>query len=65
MLLVEDVAVNRKLIQAYLKDSPVHIQMAENGAEAVEKFKQGRFDIILMDMEMPVMDAFDATRQIR
>ncbi len=65
MLLVEDVAVNRKLIQAYLKDSPIHIEMAENGAEAVEKFKQGRFDIILMDMEMPVLDGFEATRQIR
>jgi signal transduction histidine kinase len=65
LLLTEDVAVNRKLIQAYLKDAPVQIEVAENGAIAVEKFKQGGFDIILMDMEMPVMDGFEATRQIR
>ena len=65
ILLVEDTDDNRKLILAYLKKTAHRVAIAENGAVAVEKFRAGRFDLVLMDMQMPVMDGYDATRQIR
>jgi signal transduction histidine kinase/CheY-like chemotaxis protein len=65
MLLVDDVAVNRKIIEAYLKNTGIHIEVAENGRQAIEKFEKEKLDIILMDMEMPIMDGFEATRCIR
>lgn len=65
LLLVEDSPDNRLLITAYLKNENYIIDIAENGAEAVEKFKQKRYDIVLMDMQMPVMDGYTATRRIR
>ncbi|MBI5592222.1 MAG: CHASE2 domain-containing protein [Deltaproteobacteria bacterium] len=65
ILLVDDVAVNRRIIEAYLKKTAVHIDIAENGREAIEKYQNGGTDLILMDMEMPVMDGFEATRSIR
>ncbi len=65
MLLADDVAVNRKIIEAYLKNTGIHIEIAENGRQALEKFEKEEMDIILMDMEMPVMDGFEATRCIR
>lgn len=65
ILLVDDVAVNRKIIQAYLKKTPVHIDIAENGQQAIDKYRNSGTDLILMDMEMPIMDGFEATRIIR
>ncbi len=65
MLLADDVAVNRKIIEVYLKNTGIHIEIAENGRQALEKFEKEEMDIILMDMEMPVMDGFEATRCIR
>jgi len=65
ILLVEDSEDNRFLIQAYLKKIVCRIDIAENGAIAVEKFKKNKYDIILMDMQMPVMDGYTATREIR
>lgn len=65
ILLVEDSPDNRTLILAYLKGTPHHIEIAENGAVAVEKCKDRSFDLILMDIQMPVMDGHAATRAIR
>jgi two-component system sensor histidine kinase/response regulator len=65
LLLVEDSADNRLIIQAYFKRASDHIDIAENGAIAVEKFKSGKYDLLLMDVQMPVMDGYTATREIR
>jgi signal transduction histidine kinase/CheY-like chemotaxis protein len=65
ILLVEDNPDNRLLIEAYLKREPYSIDTAENGAMAVERFKAGVYDVVLMDVQMPVMDGHDATRAIR
>lgn len=65
VLLVDDSPDNRMLIQAFLKKLPYTVQTAENGEEAVNQFKVGTYDIILMDMQMPVMDGYTAARHIR
>ena len=65
ILLVEDNDDNRMLIKAYLRQEPYCVVEAENGAEAVERFKSEPFDIVLMDVQMPVMDGYAATRAIR
>jgi two-component system sensor histidine kinase/response regulator len=65
LLLVEDSADNRLIIKAYFKRASDHIDIAENGAIAVEKFKSGKYDLVLMDVQMPVMDGYTATREIR
>jgi len=65
VLLVDDNADNRLLIQAYLKKLPYVIEEAENGEQAVQKFQEAEFDIVLMDVQMPVMDGRQATRRIR
>ena len=65
VLLVEDVAVNRELVITLLRPFDVEIASAENGALAVEAMKTGTFDLVLMDVQMPVMDGLTATRAIR
>jgi signal transduction histidine kinase/CheY-like chemotaxis protein len=65
ILLVEDNPDNRLLIKAYLKKLPYQLDEAENGQLAVDKFKQSDYDIVLMDVQMPVMDGHQATRLIR
>jgi two-component system sensor histidine kinase/response regulator len=65
ILLVEDNADNRLLIKAFLKKYPFDMDYAENGKQGVEKFKNNKYDLILMDMQMPVMDGYSATRIIR
>jgi two-component system, sensor histidine kinase and response regulator len=65
ILLVDDSADNRLLVEAYLRKCPYQVDLAENGEVAVEKFKSGNYDLVLMDMQMPVMDGYTATRTIR
>jgi len=64
-LLVEDSLVNRMVAAEFLGRCGCVVTVAENGQEAVEAFSPGAFDIIFMDIQMPVMDGFDATRTIR
>ncbi|ACV64490.1 histidine kinase [Desulfofarcimen acetoxidans DSM 771] len=65
ILLVDDSGDNRMLIMAYLKRTCYEIDIAENGQLAVEKFRAGKYDLVLMDMQMPVMDGYTATSIIR
>ncbi len=65
ILLVDDSPDNQVLIQSYLKKLPDHLTLVDNGALAVDAFTAGRFDVVLMDMQMPVMDGYTATRTIR
>ena len=65
ILLVEDNEDNRMLIKAYLRQQPYEIVEAENGAQAVACFQAESFDVVLMDVQMPVMDGYAATRAIR
>lgn len=65
ILLVEDSPDNRLLIHAYLRGTPHEMTDAENGEIALDCFLRDQFDLVLMDMQMPVMDGFTATRHIR
>ncbi len=65
VLLAEDAADNRWLIQSYLKKTPYQLDIVENGEIAFERFKAGAYDLVLMDMQMPVMDGYTATRMMR
>ena len=65
ILLVEDSPDNQVLIQSYLKNTSHRLDLADNGQIGVAKFQNGHYDLILMDMQMPVMDGLTATRTIR
>ena len=65
VLLVEDNPVNQELAERLLKKRGCLVTLANHGAEAVECFENGHFDLILMDMQMPVMDGIEATESIR
>ncbi len=65
VLLADDHPTNRRVIELILSQADVDLTLAENGAEAVEAFRADRFDLVLMDMQMPVMDGLSATREIR
>lgn len=65
ILLVDDSNDNRLLIEIYLKKTIHSVTTAENGQIAVDMFKTGDYNLILMDMHMPVMDGYTATQKIR
>lgn len=65
VLLVDDGETNRNLISLVLRDLGLEIVSAENGQRALDEASQQEFDLVLMDMQMPVMDGYTATRQLR
>jgi len=65
ILLVEDNQLNVKLIFSLFSEYNLKLQVAENGSLGVDKVRENKFDIILMDMEMPVMNGYEATTIIR
>ena len=65
ILLVEDNMLNQRIVTFSLKKYNHAVHIANNGLEAVEQFQKASFDVILMDIMMPVMDGLEATQKIR
>jgi CheY-like chemotaxis protein len=65
ILVVDDSADNRLLFQVFLKNQDADIEYAENGVQALKLFVERPYDIILMDMHMPLMNGIDTTKAIR
>jgi signal transduction histidine kinase/CheY-like chemotaxis protein len=65
LLVAEDNPMNRRVVELLLAQSGLHLTFAENGREAVEKFSAGKFDLVLMDLQMPIMGGLAAMRAIR
>ncbi|QQS55568.1 MAG: response regulator [Candidatus Competibacteraceae bacterium] len=65
ILMAEDSRENTMLIRAYLKQTPHRLEVTENGALALDLFKRNTYDLVFMDVQMPVMDGYTATRLIR
>ena len=65
ILLVEDDELNRDMLLRRLERKGMEVEIAVNGREAVEKSTQGCFDVVLMDISLPVMDGYEATRSLR
>jgi len=65
VLLVEDNEINQEVAIGQLEDAELFVDLAENGAEAVRMVRENDYDIVLMDMQMPVMDGIEATQVIR
>jgi PAS domain S-box-containing protein len=65
VLVVDDGEENRELVRLVLEEAGLRVSGAENGSVALKKVGEERFDVLLMDMQMPVMDGFTATRLLR
>lgn len=65
ILFADDSVDNRALIKAYMKNTPHLIEFAENGKEAISRFVAGRYDLVFMDIEMPIVDGCTAVEEIR
>ncbi len=65
ILLVEDNQINQEIITGLLENSKIKLDIASNGKEAIDKFKPNIYTLILMDIQMPIMDGYEATKLIR
>ncbi len=65
VLVVDDNQVNQKVAQRFLERLGCSVTIAADGAEGVRAYEQGNCDVILMDLQMPIMDGYAATRRIR
>ena len=65
ILIVEDNKINQFVLKTILDIEHINVTIAENGQEALDKLDEHRFDIILMDLMVPIMDGFEATKTIR
>lgn len=65
VLLAEDHILNQKLATAYLTGFGLEVDLAENGLEALEKLKTKHYDLVLMDIQMPILDGYNASKKIR
>jgi signal transduction histidine kinase len=65
ILLVEDNEINQEIMLEFLKESNLDIDVANNGQIALQKAKKNSYELILMDIQMPIMDGYEATKQIR
>jgi osomolarity two-component system response regulator SSK1 len=65
VLIVEDNHINMKLLEQFIRRLKVRWQTAVNGREAVNKWRQGGFHLVLMDIQLPIMSGIEATKEIR
>jgi len=65
ILLAEDYPTNQQVAMRHLLSAGCQVDLAENGQQAVETYKRKRYDLILMDIQMPIMDGYEATKAIR
>ena len=65
ILLVEDYLANQQIAMRHLKGAGYQVDLAENGLQAVEAFQQKQYDLVFMDIQMPIMEGFEATKKIR
>ena len=65
ILLVEDHKLNQKLASTYLINFGLHVDLAENGLEAIDKLNIKQYDLVLMDIQMPLLDGYNTSKKIR
>ncbi len=65
ILLTEDKKINQDIILGIFEESKFKIEVANNGKEALDKIKKDDYSLVLMDIDMPIMNGYEATREIR